>query len=196
MMTDCEHNIRETLRGAGGGQISFEVLKRSGRPNWWCRTHGMEASAPDGAALERCPGAWYELVPGDLQLEIALADGEFALWCALLPALETGNPMLDIGKVHVHHRPGPGTAKDIDKSYDIVRVTNGANSLTVEGIAAVGFSISQLMGVAVVPLVCSHCGEEHIDELKFATHPHRKHQCNACGRYFNSQAGPSVSNPL
>ena len=192
---DCEHHIRETLRGAGNCQISYEVLKRSGRPNWWCRTHGMEASAPDGAPLERCPGAWFDPVPDDLQLDINLAHGEFALWGALLPAIEIGEAPHDTGKVHVHHRPSSQDAKDIDRSFDIVRVTNGDNSLTIEGIAAVAFSISALVGVGVTTLSCPHCGEKHIDELKFATEPHRKHQCNSCGRSF-FDSGRSVSNPL
>ncbi len=193
---DCEHHIRETRRGAGHCQISYEVLKRSGQPNWWCRTHGMEASAPDGAALERCPGAWYDPVPQDLQLEIALADGEFALWGALPPAISIGDVPAETGKVHVHHRPNASREKDIDRSFDIVRVTSGENSLVVEGIAAVAFSISQLAGVTVVPLACPRCGEMHIDELKFATHPHHKHQCNTCGRNFNDRSGRSVANPL
>ena len=72
----CERNIPETKKGAGPCQISFEVLKRNGRPNWWCQTHGMEASAPDGAALTSCPGAWFDPVPDEERLTIDLDDGE------------------------------------------------------------------------------------------------------------------------
>lgn len=192
----CDHNIRETLKGAGPCHITSEVRKRSGQPLWWCHTHGMEASAPDGKALDTCPAAWFDPVPVDQQLEIDVAEGELALWGALRPAIAIGNPPLDKGKVHVHHRTGPTAKKDIDESYDIVRVHNGDRLLLVEGMAAVAYSTSLLIGREVVPLKCPRCGEGHIDELKFATFPHSKHLCNGCGRNFRDSTGPSISNPL
>lgn len=192
----CDHNIRETLKGAGPCQIVSEVRKRSGQPLWWCHTHGMEASAPDGKALDTCPAAWFDPIPVDQQLEIDVTDGELALWGALRPAIAIGEPPLDKGKVHVHHRPGPTAKKDIDESYDIVRLRNGDQVLLVEGMAAVAYSTSLLIGRSMVPLTCPRCGEVHIDELKFATFPHRKHLCNSCGRNFRDSTGPSISNPL
>jgi predicted RNA-binding Zn-ribbon protein involved in translation (DUF1610 family) len=191
----CDHNIRETFKGAGPCQIASEVRKRNGQPHWWCHTHGMEASAPDGKALDTCPAAWFDPVPVDHQIELDVADGELAIWGALRPAIAMGEPRLDKGKVHVHHRPEPGAAKDIDESYDIVRLRHGDRLLLVEGMAAVAYSISLLSGRPVVPLTCPRCGETHIDEQKFATFPHRKHLCNSCGRNFRD-TGPSISNPL
>jgi hypothetical protein len=193
----CEDkHIPDSLKGAGPCQIAFEVKKRTGQPNWWCRMHGMDASAPDGAALDRCPGAWFEPVPAELQLEIDVADGEVAVWGVVPPAILIGSATVEPGKVHVHHRPASGAAKDIDRSYDIVRLQHGDRELLVEGMAAVAYSISELSGRPVTRLVCPRCGGRHIDELMFATYPHRKHLCNSCGRNFRDAAGPSVSNSL
>lgn len=192
----CEHNIPETKKGAGPCVIVAEVKKRNGKPNWWCRTHSHAASAPDGAPLEACPGAWFDPEPDDQRLIIDLSTGETALWGAIPPAITVGDPPLDAGRVHVHHRPASGADKDIDSSFNIVIVTNGDAAVVVEGMAAVAFSISELTGQHVVALTCGNCGEVHIDEQKFATNPHRKHLCNHCGRNFIDTNGGSISNPL
>lgn len=196
MPVPCERNVRETRRGAGRCDISFDMLKRSGRPNWWCSTHGMEASAPDGTALPSCPGAWFDAVPADMQLDIDLADGEYAIWGVVPPALQVGRPPLEPGKVHVHRRPTAAEPKDIDRSYDLVTVRNGDRQLEIEGTAAVAFSVSELAGQRLTALRCPRCGELHIDERRFATWPHRRHLCNGCGHPFNDASGPSISNPL
>lgn len=191
----CEPNIPETKKGAGPCKISYEVLKRNGKPNWWCRTHGMEASAPDGSALASCPGEWFAAVPVERQLVLDADDGQFSVWGALPPAITIGDFAAEEGNVHVHHRPAAGLAKDIDQSYDIVRIHRGKNELVVESMAAVAYSISELSDRQVKPLQCPKCGGWHIDERKFATHPHTKHLCNSCGRNFRDST-PSVSNPL
>jgi hypothetical protein len=193
----CEHNIPETKKGAGPCSISFEVKKRNGKPNWWCRTHGMDASAPDGAALESCPGVWFDPVPEERQCDLDVSDGVFSVWGGLAPAIQVGDLPHEEGHVHVHHRSAVGQAKDVDGSYDIVRITNGETELVVESMAAAAFSISELAGQPVKALRCpkSACGGWHIDEQKFATFPHSKHLCNSCGRNFRDST-PSISNPL
>lgn len=196
-MVKCDFkNVRESLKGAGACDIGFEVLQRSGKPNWWCRTHGLPASAPDGAALERCPGAWFEPVPDELRLELDFRRGEVAVWGVVPAALTVGTPPATEGKVHVHWRLRPEGPKEIDRSFDLVLLRNGDRELLVEGMAAVAFSMSELSGREMTPLTCPHCGGQHIDELKFATYPHHKHVCNSCGRSFWDRTGPSVSNPL
>lgn len=194
----CEHNIPETLKGAGACRIVAEVKKRSGKPNWWCTTHGMEASAPDGAALESCPGSWFDPVPSDRQLDLDLDEGEVSVWGALVPAIQIGEAPLEPGNVHVHRRTNGSVVKDIDASYDIVRIHQGDETVTIESMAAVAYSISDLAGQRVKAMTCpkASCGAVHIDELKFATYPHRKHQCNRCGRNFWDRDAPSISNPL
>lgn len=195
MPDPCVHDIRESKRGAGPCNIRAEVKLRNGKPNWWCRTHGMAASGPGGAALERCPGAWLDPVPEDQVLDLDASQGELAIWGALPPAIRIGSCEDEPGKVHVHHRVDAAASKDIDSSYEIVRVHNGDHELLIEGMAAVAYSISELAGREVTPLTCPHCGETHIDELKFATFAHSKHLCNSCGRNFRDRS-PSISNPL
>lgn len=191
----CVPNIPETRKGAGPCQIAYEVMKRSGKPNWWCRTHGMEASAPDGSALESCPGAWFNAVPVERQHELDANRGFFSVWGALPPAIILGDFAPEDGSVHVHHRPSAGEPKDVDRSFDIVRIRRGNRELVVESMAAVARSISELSDQTVKSLQCPKCGGSHIDERKFATHPHTKHLCNSCGRNFRDR-DPSISNPL
>jgi len=191
-----QKSVRETLRGAGPCEIGYEVLQRNGKPNWWCRTHGMPASAPDGAALDSCPGAWFDPVEAEQQLHLDLGVGESSVWGVVPAALQIGELPQQPGKIHVHHRKSATASKDIDRSFDIVRLRNGSRELVVEGVAAVAFSISELAGRDVTALKCPRCGGLHIDELKFATFPHSKHLCNSCGRNFRDRTGPSISNPL
>jgi hypothetical protein len=194
----CDHNIPETRKGVGSCEISFEVKKRNGQPNWWCRTHGMEAGAPDGNPLPSCSAAWFEAVPPERQISLDLAEGEVSVWGAVPPAIQIGEYQPDVGKVHVHRRPRGSNEKDIDTSFDIVRLRLGSRELVVENMGAVAFSISELAGQQVVALRCpkATCGGMHIDEQKFATHPHVKHLCNSCGRNFRDARGPSISNHL
>lgn len=194
-MPVCEHEIRETKRGAGPCRIVAEVKLRNGKPNWWCHTHGVAAGAPDGNPLTQCPGAWMDAVPEEECLEIDVNDGEFSVWGGMDAALEIGETVIEPGKVHVHHRSGADQPKDVDQSFSIVTLRAGSETLVIEGTAAVAFSVSELVGREVVPLKCTHCGEVHIDELMFATHPHAKHLCNSCGRNFRHPA-PTISNPL
>jgi hypothetical protein len=155
----------------------------------------MAASSPDGEALESCPGAWFDPVPDDQCLELDAASGEIAIWGVIPPAITFGKVEPEHGRVHVHRRAAGQDKKDIDRSFDIVTVRNGDHALIIEGIAAAAYSISELSDREVVALKCTHCGEIHIDELKFATRPHAKHLCNSCGRNFFDRQ-PSISNPL
>jgi predicted RNA-binding Zn-ribbon protein involved in translation (DUF1610 family) len=191
-----EHHIRESRQGVGPCNVVAEVRKRNGKPHWWCMTHGMPAAAPDGLPLTRCAGAWFEPVPEEMRLELDLSNSEVAIWGVVPAAVQIGQPDVEQGRVHVHRRKTATSTKDIDTSFDIVDVKHGAFRLTIEGIAAAAFSISELCGVKLTSLTCPHCGELHIDELKFATLAHRKHQCNSCGRTFWDTSGPSIGNPL
>lgn len=94
----CNHNIPETKKGAAPCDIRWEVKKRNGKPNWWCHTHGLEASAPDGAALDRCSGAWFQAVADDMQIDIGLSLGEFAVWGVVPPGIKIGEVPTEHGQ--------------------------------------------------------------------------------------------------
>lgn len=134
-------------------------------------------------------------MPRHAQLDIRLGEGEVALWGVVPPGIAIGDVPTEPGKVHVHFRESAGSEKLIDSSFDIVRLQNGTAEAVVESMAAQALAVSRLTLQQMVPLSCPHCGEMHIDELKFATQPHRKHQCNSCGRNFWDKM-PSISNPL
>ncbi len=193
----CAHNIPETLKGVGPCKITFEVRKRNGKPNWWCTTHGLEASTPAGGPLETCAGAWFDPVPTERQLDLDMNIGVVSVWGAIEPAIQIGQVPHEVGGVHVHRRLSPGADKDLDGAYDIVRLVKGRTEVVVESMAAVAFTISELAGQTVTAQRCpkSACGGMHIDEQKFATYPHVKHLCNRCGRNFRDRS-PSISNPL
>lgn len=194
----CEHNIPETLKGSGPCVIINEVKKRNGTAQWWCTTHAQEAGDPTGNALDACPGSWFDEVPSDRQLEIDAEGGHFSVWGAVSAAITYGEVPVEQGGVHVHQRPSAGGPKEVDGSYDIVKIRgeNGA-VVDVETMAARAYSVSELTGQAMKAMKCPKpaCGFAHIDELKFATKPHVKHQCNGCGRNF-WDSEPSISNPL
>jgi hypothetical protein len=198
MKKKCDHNIPETNKRSGECHIQAEVKKRNGKPNWWCTTHGMDASAPDGTALLTCPGAWYDDQPAPSEHDVDATQVAFSVWGAIPAALTYGDIPEEAGGVHVHERADPASCKHVDASYDIVRI-HGRNGtiVEVEAMAARAYAASELAGQPVKVLTCPkpQCRSHHIDELKFATHPHVKHQCNRCGRNFWDQA-PSVGNPL
>jgi predicted RNA-binding Zn-ribbon protein involved in translation (DUF1610 family) len=146
--------------------------------------------------MDTCPAAWAPPVPPELCLTLDLDSGESGLWGVVAPPLQWGNPPVGPGKIHVHHRPTSGDKKDIDASFDLVDLHYRGKHVQVEGVAAKARSISELSGVEVQALACTHCGEIHIDELMFATRLHRLHQCNSCGHTFVHAVGQSVSNPL
>ena len=194
----CTHNVRETKRGAGPCVIDWEVRKRSGRPKWWCRTHGLEAAAPDGTSLDTCSAGWLDPVSDDMRHRIDVSRGEIAVWGAIPPAIRIGaipDEEGSGGSVHLHSRSSANGPKEIDRSFDIVEAQRGDHIEIIEGMAAQAYAISNLTRQEVQPLRCPHCDETHIDELIFAAEPHRKHQCNNCGREFWHHE-PSISNPL
>lgn len=198
-MPTCRHKPLESTRGVGPCDIRSEVKNRNGTERHWCFTHGQPAWRPDGEPMEQCAGAFFDEVSEEGILEVDLQTSRVGIWGALPPAISMGDVLdEDSGGVHVHVRDAGDDEKILDRSFEMVRLRRGDNDLLIEGTAAVAFSISQMLSEPLVVLRCpkQHCGALHLDELQFATGPHRKHQCNRCGRAFVDADGPSISNPL
>lgn len=177
--------------------VRAEVKNRNGQPRWWCVEHGAPAWARDGSALDRCAGR-VDLPVDETVLRLDPADypGGVALWGAVEPILNTGPRLSEVG-VHVHARRQPGGHKQIDDTFDRVLLTVPGGERPIDSAAAVAFMASSTCGVEMTVLRCPHCGGVHLDAGEFAVSPHRKHQCNTCGRAFFDPAGlRSVSNPL
>ncbi|WP_370155399.1 hypothetical protein [Ferrovibrio sp.] len=104
--------------------------------------------------------------------------------------------------VHVHARHEHNGKKQIDATFPAVVMAYNKGDLFADGRllisqeAAVSYYISKFIGHPVKHLFCVNCGELHLDADYFAVHPHRKHLCHGCGKYFKDPSGESVSNPI
>lgn len=65
----------------------------------------------------------------------------------------------------------------------------------IDAESAMALLASSYLGLDVTVLSCRQCGELHLDRDLFAVRPHRRHQCQRCGRYFWDQQ-VAVSNGL
>jgi hypothetical protein len=112
---------------------------------------------------------------------------------------DTTRLRLDRG-VHVHtrKRPGPDSPKEVDRTFRSVRLL-GANlpekGIVISELDAIYFMVSSVMGFEMKQVSCTHCGETHLDRDWFSVHPHRRHLCVVCGRYFRD-VGSGVGNPI
>ena len=88
-----------------------------------------------------------------MQMDIDLTDGAFAVWGVVPPGLCIGEVPNEDGKVHVHYRTEASSEKELDRSFDIVRVSRAEASEVVEGMAADAHALSVLSGEHVKPLV-------------------------------------------
>jgi predicted RNA-binding Zn-ribbon protein involved in translation (DUF1610 family) len=176
-------------------EISYEVNNRSGKPRWWCYTHGCAAWDAQGKPVTACLGAGVTGPAPErtLTLDPGQYRGGVALWGAVDPVYNTGPEPRDCG-VHVHARELAGGDKVVDRTYDEVVVEVDGRRYVVDAPSATSFVAASVFGLRLKALACPHCGDVHLDADEFAVHPHRKHQCNQCGRQF-FDAEPSISNP-
>lgn len=178
--------------------IRAEVRNRNGQPRWWCDVHGAPAWGPHGERLERCPG--YGGEPPDPNDVLRLDPREFAggvgIWGALSPVYCTGPVVADWG-VHVHARLTPEASKVIDRTYALVRLVTDDQVIEIDAASATAAVVANVFGFELKTLRCPHCNEMHLDREEFGASPHRKHQCNRCGRaFFDPDGEPSISNPV
>jgi predicted RNA-binding Zn-ribbon protein involved in translation (DUF1610 family) len=184
------------LRSPNPCNIRAEVKRRDGHPLWWCDVHGEAASGPGGVALVRCPGA--DAAPsGDSEiLDLDLDDfpGGVGVWVALPPVVAMGAvPSTDDVGVHVHARRAPHDIKVIDHTFQIVHLHTDGLVFRVDAEDALAHLVTRLAGQEVSSMQCPRCGYEHLDRDAFAVRPHRRHQCQRCGRFFWART-PSIGN--
>ena len=173
---------------------------RNGKPRWWCKTHGANATGRYGLKLVECEGA-YRGSEIQLELPIRLRDfpGGVGIWGAVDPIYDTSGRTQRCG-VHVHARKEPGGDKVIDDTFDAVSLNLHRDLLDERKViitqqTAVAFYISRFLGRDIKSLFCVHCGELHLDSEFYAVKEHKRHLCHACGRNFqDSERG--VSNPI
>lgn len=175
----------ESLRSGRPCKISAEVKKRSGDPQWWCIEHGEAASGPGGLPLDECPAAAFGPVDDLDILTIDPADypGGVGIWASLPAPLRFGT-VTDRRGVHVHARRQAHGPKVFDDTFAIVRLVSDDVIIEVDAESAIAHLATVVAGHRVAALRCPRCSFVHTDRDRFAVTPHRRHQCQRCGRFF------------
>ncbi len=102
------------------------------------------------------------------------------------------------GGIHVHARPTPKSKKEIDLTYQAVRIVGKclpAEGIVVNQIDAIYYLVSSVFGVSMRFVTCTHCGRPHLDKDWFSVHPHRRHLCASCGKHFHDRTR-GIGNPI
>ena len=183
-----------------GPPAECEVGKRrDGGTRYWCLRHRADATAKYGKPGKTCRGAHIKPIDSCdvLTLEIDKYAGGIALWGAAAPVYDTTTLPMDRG-IHPHARAKINAEKDIDSTFRGVGIVGSA--LPREGIFisetdAIRYMVSSVFGLKLKHVRCTHCDHPHLDRDWFSIHPHRRHLCAACGRYFQDDQR-SVSNPI
>jgi transposase-like protein len=177
--------------------IKAEVKNRNGKPRYWCWTHGERAWLKGGEPAKACRSTDRNLPEPDDILRVAAADypGGIGVWGAVLPLYDS-TLFPPTSGVHVHARLVPGGPKQLDETRAELAVESDTGvTVPISEAAARAYVATVILCGHPVELHCPRCGFLHIDQGEFAVNPHRKHQCNRCGRSFYEK-GLSIGNPV
>ena len=179
--------FRDTLAASPCG-IRSVGKRRGGGERYWCYVHRADATAKYGRRAEACCLARIPVTTEDDAVELRIDDypGGVALWGAVAPVYDTTLRSLERG-IHVHTRNAVGGSKTVDRTVRAVRVVGGdlpGGGLVVTELDAIYYMVSTVFGFTTKPIACSHCRFPHLDQDWFSVHPHRRHLCAGCGRFF------------
>ena len=165
---------------------------------YWCLAHRADATAKYGHRAATCRGASVPDITelDTLNLHLDCYPAGVALWGAVPPIYDTTLGHLDRG-VHVHARKERGSRKVVDDTFRAVRVFASAlptNGTLVTELDAIYHMVSAVFGFETKPITCTYCGSLHLDRDWFSVHPHQRHLCAACGRYFRDHER-GIGNP-
>lgn len=151
--------------------------------------------------MAECESAHLDISPSNaLELRPDDYPGGIGIWGAVAPIYDTTRRPLEFG-VHVHARNSTdASVKEIDDTFTSVSMTDQydlfrARSVVITQASAVASYVSRYLGLPIKYLFCTFCGKVHLDAGYFATHPHKKHLCHACGRFF-LDVEEGISNPI
>jgi len=135
-----------------------------------------------------------------LNLEPEKYPGGIAIWGALPAVFNSSACPDDEDGVHVHARMEVGGPKQIDETFDIVRINiNSENGTTqtfdVNGSATANYNISTILKKKLKYLICPTCKNVHSDIGVNAVSYHLLHTCEHCGQCF-LDTEPSISNSV
>ncbi len=120
-----------------------------------------------------------------------------AIWGGVEPIFMTAHRPSEEAGIHVHARKSPKAEKDIDQSFDEVTFRDhvARRDIRIDQDAAVGFMISQILGLPLLHVICTNCGNDIFLGRQSAAHPSTSHQCPSC-LAVNITAEAVVANPL
>jgi hypothetical protein len=131
------------------------------------------------------------------RLDLDKYRGGVALWGAA-PAVYDTTPLPMERGIHVHARLTPRSEKDIDLTYEAVRIVGKGlptAGIVVNQIDAIYYLVSSVFGFSTRFVTCTHCSWPHLDKDWFSVHPHRRHLCAGCGKHFHDSAR-GIGNPI
>ena len=173
--------------------------RRDGSTRYWCRAHRADATEKYGKPASRCK-LWdaTPLRDEDIQtLDLDKYPGGVALWGAAPAIYDTTGLPTERG-IHVHARPTPQSEKEIDFTFDCVRIVGSnvpGSGIVVNQVDAIYYLISAVFGAKTTFVQCTHCSWPHLDMDWFSVNPHRRHLCSGCGRHFHDKAR-GIGNPI
>jgi|SRR5882672_4739017 len=189
-----------TLATAKTGPCKIVVVgkRRDGGTRYWCLKHRADATAKYGKRARACRAAHLAPETGNLfELDLDVFRGPVALWGAVPAVYDTTRLPIDRG-IHVHARRSAHDKKEVDGTFSRVTIRGSripGDDLEVAAIDAIYYMVSSMFGFEMKQVLCTHCGESHLDRDWFSVHPHQRHLCAACGRTF-SDIARSVGNPI
>lgn len=174
--------------------------RRDGGTRYWCLQHKADATAKYGRPADHCRASQIPPVKESdiLSLDLRAYAGGIALWGAVPPIYDTTRLPLDRG-IHVHARTTKNDDKQIDATYRMVRLVGAPGALrsaiVFSELEAIYYMVSTVFGFDVSHVECEHCGDSHLDKDWFSVHPHQRHLCAGCGRYFRDTR-TAIGNPV
>jgi NAD-dependent SIR2 family protein deacetylase len=179
-------------------QIVDVGKRRDGGTRYWCLKHRADATAKYGKRARACRAAHVRPETTDaFELDLDVYRGAVALWGAVPAVYDTTRLPLDQG-IHVHARRSALDKKEIDGTFPRVKLRRAdlpASGVEVVALDAIYYMVSSVFGFGMRQVLCTHCGEAHLDRDWFSVHPHNRHLCAACGRTF-SDSKRGVGNPI
>lgn len=196
----CLFGSDSTPRGEGVGCDIIAVGKRrDGGTRYWCLRHKADATAKYGKRATTCRTAHIESIPDEesVNLDLSAYAGGVALWGAVPPVYDTTLQPMDRG-IHVHARMAEDSEKQLDRTFRAVRIVGKEiphGGLYVDELDAIYYMATTVFGYSTRHVRCTHCGYSHLDRDWFSVHPHARHLCAGCGKYFSdTQSG--IGNPI
>ncbi len=190
-----------TVSGTSSGECQVVAVgkRRDGGTRYWCLKHKADATAKYGRRAKMCRASHIPAIRSEdtVSLNIDKYKGGIALWGAVPPVYDTTRLPMDRG-IHVHARVTPNAKKEMDCTFRAVRILSDRlpkEGILVSELDAIYYTVTSIFGYEMKHITCLYCGHPHLDRDWFSVHPHRRHLCAGCGKYFQDTE-TAIGNPI